>query len=213
MRCTAIGTSSIANATWPSPALPARMSGRSAKRSKVLAATNGHANVVSYAASMPLSSFHHSLGSRFVAPGLVATDHYVEVPLDYTDPMSEKITVFVRELIAPNRMDIEQPGLLYLQGQRSGSGSCHTAHPVPIQVAPALRGRAPPRPAHGSSLPSCTLRSISWTSVAQASPTPSPPTPFPSAAVLQSKLSTSATFGVALLNYYGLGHKDVCCQG
>lgn len=113
MRCTA--TASITNASWTKPALPA-MIGRSAKRSKVLAATNGHASVVTHAASMPLSSFHHSLGSRFVAPGLVATDHYVEVPLDYTDPMSEKITVFVREVIAPNRMDIEQPGLLYLQG-------------------------------------------------------------------------------------------------
>lgn len=88
------------------------MSGRSAKRSKILA--NGH--VVHSAASLPLSALHHSLGHRFVAPGLVATDHFVQVPLDYADPTSEKITIFVRELVAPNRMDIEQPCLLYLQG-------------------------------------------------------------------------------------------------
>ncbi len=94
------------------PPMSHSMSGRSAKRSKIL--TNGHA--IHSAASIPLSSFHHSLGNRFVAPGLVATDHFVQVPLDYTDPTSDKITIFVRELVAPSRMDIEQPCLLYLQG-------------------------------------------------------------------------------------------------
>lgn len=128
MRCAVSGTASIADSTRAKPA-HGYMSGRSAKRSKVLAA-NGHANAVSYAASMPLSSFHHSLGSRFVAPGLVATDHYVEVPLDYTDPMSEKITIFVRELIAPNRMDIEQPGLLYLQGGFEDPGLAASPRPT-----------------------------------------------------------------------------------
>ena len=49
-------------------------------------------------------------------PGLVVTDHEVEVPLDHADPGGERITVFAREVVAPRRRHADLPWLLFLQG-------------------------------------------------------------------------------------------------
>ena len=40
-------------------------------------------------------------------PGLVLTDHEFTVPLDYTRPDGEQITVFAREVVAPGKEDAE----------------------------------------------------------------------------------------------------------
>jgi pimeloyl-ACP methyl ester carboxylesterase len=49
-------------------------------------------------------------------PGLVVTDHQVEVPLDHDDPGGACITLFARELVAPRKRDQDLPWLLFLQG-------------------------------------------------------------------------------------------------
>lgn len=49
-------------------------------------------------------------------PGLVLTDHLVEVPVDHDDPGGETLTVFAREVVAPRKRDQELPWLLFLQG-------------------------------------------------------------------------------------------------
>jgi pimeloyl-ACP methyl ester carboxylesterase len=49
-------------------------------------------------------------------PGLVLTDHEVEVPLDHADPDGEQITVFAREVVAPRKRDQDLPWLVFLQG-------------------------------------------------------------------------------------------------
>jgi pimeloyl-ACP methyl ester carboxylesterase len=47
-------------------------------------------------------------------PGLVAVEHTFDVPLDHDDPSGERISVFARELAAPEGRD--RPFLVYLQG-------------------------------------------------------------------------------------------------
>ena len=47
-------------------------------------------------------------------PGLVLTEHELPVPLDHADPQGEAITVFAREVAAPDGLD--RPFLLFLQG-------------------------------------------------------------------------------------------------
>jgi pimeloyl-ACP methyl ester carboxylesterase len=49
-------------------------------------------------------------------PGLVLTDHEVEVPLDHAVPDGERITVFAREVVAPRKRDQDLPWLVFLQG-------------------------------------------------------------------------------------------------
>jgi pimeloyl-ACP methyl ester carboxylesterase len=49
-------------------------------------------------------------------PGLVLTDHEVEVPLDHAAPDGEQITVFAREVVAPRKRDQDLPWLVFLQG-------------------------------------------------------------------------------------------------
>jgi pimeloyl-ACP methyl ester carboxylesterase len=53
-------------------------------------------------------------------PGLLLTEHELDVPLDHADPGSPTITVFAREAVAPRKRDQDLPWLLYLQG---GPGS------------------------------------------------------------------------------------------
>ena len=48
------------------------------------------------------------------APGLVLTEHEVEVPLDHSRPQGETITVFAREVAEPDGQ--RKPFLLFLQG-------------------------------------------------------------------------------------------------
>ena len=59
---------------------------------------------------MPRSASTHRL------PGLVVTDHELEVPLDHEDPAGERLTVFAREVVAPRKRDADLPWLLFLQG-------------------------------------------------------------------------------------------------
>jgi pimeloyl-ACP methyl ester carboxylesterase len=47
-------------------------------------------------------------------PGLVLVEHELEVPLDHARPEGERITVFAREVAAPDGRD--RPFLVYLQG-------------------------------------------------------------------------------------------------
>ena len=54
------------------------------------------------------------------APGLVMTDHRFDVPLDYTHPEGAHISVFAREVVAPEREHDNLPMLVFFQG---GPGS------------------------------------------------------------------------------------------
>jgi pimeloyl-ACP methyl ester carboxylesterase len=47
-------------------------------------------------------------------PGMVVIEHTFDIPLDHGDPAGERITVFARELAAPDGR--ERPFLVYLQG-------------------------------------------------------------------------------------------------
>jgi hypothetical protein len=51
-------------------------------------------------------------------PGLVVTEHELTVPLDHTRPAGDRLTVFAREVAAPDGRD--RPFLVFLQG---GPGS------------------------------------------------------------------------------------------
>ena len=48
------------------------------------------------------------------APGLVLTEHELDLPLDHDDPGGERLTVFAREVAAPDGLD--RPFLVFLQG-------------------------------------------------------------------------------------------------
>jgi len=50
------------------------------------------------------------------APGLVFSEHEFEVPLDHSRPHGEKLTVFAREVVAPDREHEEIPWLVFFQG-------------------------------------------------------------------------------------------------
>ncbi|MFC9694891.1 alpha/beta fold hydrolase [Kribbella sp. NPDC056951] len=56
----------------------------------------------------------------YTIPDLHVREHTVEVPLDWSDPASESITVFARELVDPMRKDEDLPCLLFLQGGPGG---------------------------------------------------------------------------------------------
>lgn len=61
--------------------------------------------------------------SSYWSAGVAVTDSELQVPLDWAQPEnSAKITLFVRELCAPENKDKEVPVLLYLQGGPGGSG-------------------------------------------------------------------------------------------
>ncbi|MFH8569860.1 alpha/beta fold hydrolase [Streptomyces sp. NPDC017993] len=49
-------------------------------------------------------------------PGVVLTDHLLEVPLDHADPDGEHLTVYGREVVAAGRERDALPWLVYLQG-------------------------------------------------------------------------------------------------
>lgn len=53
-------------------------------------------------------------------PGLVTHEHVVTVPLDHGVPGDERIEVFARELVRPDRQDEQLPRLLMLQGGPGG---------------------------------------------------------------------------------------------
>ncbi|WP_411146189.1 alpha/beta fold hydrolase [Streptomyces sp. x-80] len=49
-------------------------------------------------------------------PGVVLTDHVLDVPLDHDEPDGERIEVYGREVVAAGREAAELPWLVYLQG-------------------------------------------------------------------------------------------------
>ena len=57
---------------------------------------------------------------RFAMPGMHATDHVFELPLDHDRPDGPTVSVFARELEAADKQGSELPMLLFLQG---GPGS------------------------------------------------------------------------------------------
>ncbi|HEU4973861.1 MAG TPA: alpha/beta fold hydrolase [Baekduia sp.] len=71
-------------------------------------------------------------------PSLILTEHELEVPLDHTDADGEQITVFAREVAAPEGTD--RPLLVYFQGGPGFEATRPTTHPVsPGWLARALR--------------------------------------------------------------------------
>lgn len=70
-------------------------------------------------------------------PGLVAHEHTLAVPLDHDDPAGERIEVFARELVAPDREHDDLPYLLWLQGGPGGRSGRPTT--VSGWLAAALR--------------------------------------------------------------------------
>ena len=69
-----------------------------------------------------------------LVPGLVLTEHELEVPLDHARPDGERITLFAREVADPDGRD--RPFLLYLQGGPGGEA------PRPTAGAPGWLERA-----------------------------------------------------------------------
>ncbi len=55
-------------------------------------------------------------------PGLVLTDHTFTVPLDYARPDGEQITIFAREVVAPDKEDAGLPWLVFFQGGPGSGG-------------------------------------------------------------------------------------------
>ncbi|MEC4020086.1 alpha/beta fold hydrolase [Streptomyces sp. H27-D2] len=53
-------------------------------------------------------------------PGVVLSDHVIQVPLDHDDPAGEQISVYAREAVAAGREADKLPWLLFLQGGPGG---------------------------------------------------------------------------------------------
>jgi pimeloyl-ACP methyl ester carboxylesterase len=69
-------------------------------------------------------------------PGAVLTEHRFPVPLDHARPDGDQITVFAREVAAPDGGD--RPYLVFLQGGPGGE----SPRPVPATGQPGWLGRA-----------------------------------------------------------------------
>ena len=65
--------------------------------------------------------------ASYATPGLVLTEHELEVPLDHATPAAETITVFAREVAAPDGRD--RPWLVFLQGGPGSEAPRPTRHP------------------------------------------------------------------------------------
>jgi len=82
---------------------------------------------------------HHDGSRRSLTrqvPGLVVTEHEVDVPLDHQDPGGEKLTIFAREVADPGGRD--RPYLVFLQG---GPGS-EAPRPTRLPSSPGWLDRA-----------------------------------------------------------------------
>lgn len=55
-------------------------------------------------------------GDEGTGTSVVAGDHWIDVPLDHADPAAGSLRVCAREVRAAERVDEDQPYLLYLQG-------------------------------------------------------------------------------------------------
>jgi pimeloyl-ACP methyl ester carboxylesterase len=60
-------------------------------------------------------------------PGLVVTEHELDVPLDHRAPSGERLTIFAREIADPDGLD--RPFLLFLQGGPGFEAPRPTRHP------------------------------------------------------------------------------------
>ena len=79
-----------------------------------------------------------AMSAETLLPGMVAIEHTFDVPLDHGDPTGERITVFARELAAPDGRD--RPFLVYLQGGPGFEAVRPTRRPdSPAWVDRALR--------------------------------------------------------------------------
>jgi pimeloyl-ACP methyl ester carboxylesterase len=79
-----------------------------------------------------------AMSAETLLPGMVAIEHTFDVPLDHGDPTGERITVFARELAAPDGRD--RPYLVYLQGGPGFEAVRPTRRPdSPAWVDRALR--------------------------------------------------------------------------
>jgi pimeloyl-ACP methyl ester carboxylesterase len=74
--------------------------------------------------------------TTFRVPGLVLTEHELDVPLDHARPDGERITVFAREVADPEGLD--RPFLVFLQG---GPGS-EAPRPTRLPTSPPWLDRA-----------------------------------------------------------------------
>jgi pimeloyl-ACP methyl ester carboxylesterase len=59
-------------------------------------------------------------------PGLVSRDHWIDAPLDHSEPDGETIRVYAREVVATESADKPLPWLLFLQGGPGGKASRFT---------------------------------------------------------------------------------------
>jgi pimeloyl-ACP methyl ester carboxylesterase len=98
-------------------------------------------------------------------PGLVLTEHEVDVPLDHSQPRGEQITAFAREVADPEGLD--KPYLVFFQGGPGAEAPRPTRGPTsPTWLDVALRhfrvlmldGRGTGRSAPVGSLPGLTPR-------------------------------------------------------
>ncbi len=56
------------------------------------------------------------LSRTFRPPGLIVTEHTLEVPLDHGSPRAERIEVFARAVVAVDKASNDLPWLLFLEG-------------------------------------------------------------------------------------------------
>ncbi|MBW8483668.1 alpha/beta fold hydrolase [Actinomadura parmotrematis] len=61
--------------------------------------------------------------ASFRLPGMVCTDHLLDVPLDHADPGGPAIGLYAREVVAAGREDAGLPWLLFLQGGPGGKAT------------------------------------------------------------------------------------------
>src|SRR3954470_2950034 len=62
------------------------------------------------------------------APGLVLTEHEIDVPLDHADPGGERVSMFAREVADPGGLD--RPFLVFFQGGPGSESPRPTRHPT-----------------------------------------------------------------------------------
>jgi pimeloyl-ACP methyl ester carboxylesterase len=77
----------------------------------------------------------HVSGPAYRLDGLVAADHYVDVPLDHLDPGRGTTTVFARELRDPATAGDDKPYLVFLQGGPGGASPRWDGGPAWIRWA------------------------------------------------------------------------------
>ncbi|GAA1726493.1 alpha/beta fold hydrolase [Isoptericola hypogeus] len=59
--------------------------------------------------------------TTYLLPGLHVTERTAEVPLDWSRPEGERLTIFWREVVDPDRRGDDLPQLVYLQGGPGGA--------------------------------------------------------------------------------------------